>query len=355
MSCSYNGRKAAIITLCGKFNYGNRLQNHAVNMLLESRGLAVDTIAYPKPIRRRATEALKRFCGRAGSPEDVMSDERRVRFDCFDENLTFRHVSKPLEIVENYDLIAIGSDQVWNPNFANLKFTLGASYPPGKILTVSPSFGIGELPDKMKGLYSGVLSEIVDISVREPSGAALIKGLTGKDALVTVDPTLAIEPDKWRDLADGSLNPKQSFVFAYVLGQKDAAQEQAIRQACKAYCAQPVILGTNRGSSNVEPGPSEFISLIDNAACVVTDSFHASAFSAMLGTPLVILRRNEARDSFSRLQNLVDMFCLDEAVYNGSIDVIDPRVLYGDIEQLIEKQKLSFISHLDASLERILG
>lgn len=349
------GCKAAIVTLCGKFNYGNRLQNHAVNMLLESRGLAVETIVYPKPFKKRAVESLKRLCGRAGSPEDVMAAERRARFERFDDDIAYKTVSSPSEIAEAYDVIAIGSDQVWNPNFANLKYTLGAAFPSNKILTASPSFGVSELPDKTRAFYAKALSRIADISVREPSGAALVRGLTGRDALVTVDPTLAVKPGRWRSLANDDLNPTKPFVFAYVLGRMDPTQEAAIKQACDAYGAQPVLLGTNRDSSNIEPGPAEFISLVDNAACVVTDSFHASAFSVMLGTPLVILRRNEARDSFSRLQNLVDMFCIDRAIYDGTVGVVDPRDFYDGVEILMEKQRLAFNEHFNSSLKRILG
>ena len=355
MTISYKGRKAAIVTLCGRFNYGNRLQNHATAMLLESRGLEVVTIDYPKPIKRRVKEALKRICGRAGNPEDIMSAHRKKRFVSFDRNMAFKSVSFPSEIAEGYDLIAIGSDQVWNPNFANLGFTLGTHYPAQKILTVSPSFGISSLPKKAEKTYTSALARIPDLSVREPTGSTLVEGLTGTPALVTPDPTLAVDPVVWRNLAVDDLTPDSPYVFAYVLGRIDESQRTAIRQACDAYGAKPVLLVTNKAISDVDPGPAEFISLIDHAACVVTDSFHASAFSIMLHTPLVVLRRNESSSSFARLQNLIDMFHLAGVVYDGDVAVEDPTKLYRAADDELELQKDILLKHLDAGLRRVLG
>lgn len=355
MTSLYKGRKAAIVTLCGRFNYGNRLQNHATAMLLESRGLEVETIEYPKPIKKRAKESLKRICGRAGNPEDIMSADRKKRFACFDNDMTFKKVTSPSEIAEVYDLIAIGSDQVWNPNFANLRFTLGMHYPAHKILTVSPSFGVSSLPKKVERTYASALARIPDLSVREPTGSTMAEGLTGSSALVTPDPTLAVCPDVWRRLAVDDLIPGVPYVFAYVLGKIDESQRTAIRQACDAYGAKPVLLVTNKDISDVDPGPAEFMSLIEHASCVVTDSFHASAFSVMLHTPLVVLRRNESSNSFTRLQNLIDAFHLDGVVYEGNVAIKDPVELYRAADHRLELQKDILLNHLDAGLRRILG
>lgn len=355
MTILYKGRKAAVITLGGRFNYGNRLQNHATVMLLESRGLEVETIVYPKTFKKRAMESLKHFCGRAGNPEDLMSDDRKKRFSDFDRGMAFKNVSRPSEVSEGYDLIAIGSDQVWNPNFANLRFTLGIHYPAHKIMTVSPSFGISSLPKKAERAYTSALTRIPELTVREPAGSLLAESLTGNPALVTPDPTLAVDSDIWRNLAVDDLTPDTPYVLAYVLGRLDESQRMAISQACDAYGAKPVFLVINKGVSDVDPGPAEFISLIDCAACVVTDSFHASAFSVMLHTPLVILRRNESSSSFARLQNLIDMFRLSGVVYNGDIDVKNPTELYRVADHELELQKDVLFKHLDTGLRRALG
>ena len=39
-------KKAGIMTICGEFNYGNRLQNYAVQEVLKKFDLDVETIRY---------------------------------------------------------------------------------------------------------------------------------------------------------------------------------------------------------------------------------------------------------------------------------------------------------------------
>ena len=41
-------------------------------------------------------------------------------------------------------------------------------------------------------------------------------------------------------------------------------------------------------------GPREFLGLIQNAECVITDSFHACVFSMIFQTPFVVLERDKA-------------------------------------------------------------
>ena len=284
-----------------------------------------------------------------------MSDDRKKRFARFDSCMTFKNVSRPSEVAEDYDLIAIGSDQVWNPNFANLRFTLGEHYAASKILTVSPSFGISSLPKRVEGSYASALARIPDLSVREPTGSILAERLTGAPALVTPDPTLAVDPAAWRSLAVDDLTPDAPYVLAYVLGKIDESQRTAIRQACESYGAKPILLVTNKDISDIDPGPAEFISLIEHAACVVTDSFHASVFSMMLHSPLLVLRRNESSSSFARLQNLIDTFHLERVIYDGVVAVENPIDLYRAADDELELQKDILLKHLDAGLRRVLG
>ena len=57
----------------------------------------------------------------------------------------------------------------------------------------------------------------------------------------------------------------------------------------------------------VPTGPIEFLALIDNAKCVLTDSFHGTAFSINFHTPFYVFERNygSAQKQSSRIMSLL--------------------------------------------------
>ena len=61
---------------------------------------------------------------------------------------------------------------------------------PKKRIAYSASIGMDYVPDKYISYFKKAIMEFKDISVREDKAAELIKELTGRDVIVTVDPTL---------------------------------------------------------------------------------------------------------------------------------------------------------------------
>ena len=65
--------------------------------------------------------------------------------------------------------------------------------------------------------------------------------------------------------------------------------------------------------------PSEFVALVKNARCVVTTSFHGTAFSVILGTPFYTLKLNDGSDG--RAQNLLDSINLSDRMIDIGSDI----------------------------------
>jgi len=70
-------KKAGIITLFGEYNYGNRLQNYAVQETLRKMGLDVETIKYI-PLNYKINLEKNEICKR-----------RLKKFKKFNENIKF--------------------------------------------------------------------------------------------------------------------------------------------------------------------------------------------------------------------------------------------------------------------------
>ena len=113
-------KKIGIITLYGNQNYGNRLQNLAVQEILEERGFRAESIVMIDRHFRwhwRTLELRKFFQG------IILGDIQAVRLYHFlafgrkyvrTKYLLRTDGKIPVKLLSGYDYFVAGSDQVWN-------------------------------------------------------------------------------------------------------------------------------------------------------------------------------------------------------------------------------------------------
>lgn len=328
--------KAGIVTIYGLNNYGNRLQNYAVYSTLNRFRIEADTLV-PLQISKHPMVAKKEELIRklyATDPVKAQETEpyivRELRFKKFNyDNIPERYLDTthiPPSICDEYDYFVTGSDQVWNPLFKSSTGKMDDYFlsfaPPEKRVTFSPSIGLDELPDKWKPLFAKELDKFRYLSVREESGAALISQLTGKHANVLLDPTLMIERSEWLSISrplDGLDYNDGNYILYYFLGDKDeeisSAMKDALDREIKTHNLLEYKFLDKENPALFSAGPAEFIDLINKAKLVVTDSFHATVFSILLGRPFLICNRNlevngQVIDMSNRITTLLTKFDL---------------------------------------------
>ena len=153
--------KIGIITITEGANYGNRLQNYAMQELLESLGYECETI---KRITLRDVkgvqltkqvfkECVKILLGRKNTHFSYRRRKKRfevfnkkyIRFSCF----STENNEAPSGLKENYDYFVCGSDQIWNAKFAvvncDLKNHLAAFADPSQRVAFAASFGTNSI------------------------------------------------------------------------------------------------------------------------------------------------------------------------------------------------------------------
>lgn len=335
MSESFEKQTVGIVTLCGRFNYGNRLQAYAVQRSISRLGYAPLTLESVniKP-ERRVKNVVKKLLGRPVRIEETLSQERRDAFERFETRISTKRFSiRDHTIGKGFVACISGSDQVWNPRFMSyghpemLKFI-----EPRKRIALSASIGASKISKKDIGWFSQDVAEFRHISVRERVAADIVKECAGRTAKVLMDPTLSLKADEWRAISDNRHTPTGDYVLACLFGSSSGDGEIALAMAA-ANTSKIIHLTDRERDGELPAGPAEFISLIDNARHVVSDSYHASVFAMLMGTPLTIVQRVGSAtecDMFSRLESLAQMFCLDKNIYGSpSFDI---RAL-GDYER----------------------
>lgn len=332
-------KKIGIITIYDEDNYGNRLQNYAVQEVLKSMDFDVETIKNTNIVdgKNYLIENLQRV--------DPKRTEKFLQFN--DEYINnskeviFHHdVDKNFH--EEYDYFVIGSDQIWNYTFEDRfsDFSFASFAPKNKRISFSASFGISKIPEEEHEKYRE-LHDIKAISVREFAGADIIKEITGReDAVVLLDPTMMLSAKEWNAVAK---RPKQlnsqKYILKYFLGNVSKEREKEIQRFAKQNNFDVIdILDKN---TFYFTGPSEFVYLIKNSSLVLTDSFHSCVFSIIYDRPFLIFDRDEdgMRNMNSRIDTLLEKFKLQGKKFTGKITNENLKTDYSEVSEILKLEQ----------------
>lgn len=335
-------KKVGIFTINDDSNFGNRLQNYAVQEILKKYNIQVVTIR-KNSLLSRIKNKLKIYVKKI-IPQNKY--KRQINFNKFNKNIKFKYYKKDKEldkINKQYDYFFTGSDQVWNPNFGRMSdvdFLMFASEE--KRNSFSASFGISNLPNDLKNFYKERLAKLKNISVREDAGKKIVEELTGrKDIKVLIDPTMMIKAEEWDKVAK---RPKKlendKYILNYFLGdvskeRKEIIEKVAIENNCK------IINILDPQDIYYSCGPSEFLYLEKNAYLICTDSFHSSVFAILYNRPFLVFEREDANENMnSRLETLLSKFELQDRKYiNGNIKEKDLKTDYSNSYKILDEER----------------
>lgn len=362
-------KNAYIATIYDPYpNYGNKLQNYAVQEVLRKFNLNVKTIVYEKDVWERTKFASLKFFIQS------MTDFRfaknvdfwkfymaRVKaFNDFSKrNILTVDLKSFSEMDKEADYFVVGSDQVWNPEFyfnSSVKkelFLLSFTNSEKKIC-FSPSFGIEKLPDDWRDWFQKNLLSFPNISVRERAGAEIVYGLTGKKAEVLIDPTLMLDKEQWSDLAEkpAHVDCEREYMLTYFLGkQNERAIEKINQYQEKGYKVYKLLDKNDRNLYITNP--AHFIYLINHAKMVLTDSFHACVFSFIFEKPFIVFSRDAScGNMMSRIHTLLGTFNLERKYADSGIDNDEWECDYSIGKERLYEERNKVMSFLEKSFNR---
>lgn len=341
---------AGVLTLDGRYNYGNRLQNYAVHQLLMSRNLEPRSIRFDRVPADIAIKEKLYLALRGYGRHDGQDKAREKMFDAFEQYVpsrVFRYADRK-RLDDYFDLFVIGSDQVWNPSFAGLSGLFFLPWAKKKKIALAASFGRSCLSKAYRARYAGWLRGIADLSVREEAGKGIVDDLIGREATVLLDPVFSLNADAWSAVSNDNVLPDYDYVLAYVLGAVSSSHLQELEETARRYGSRLIMLSDRAESSRISAGPSEFISLVKHSRCVLTDSFHASAFSAIYRKPLCLVQRQELGNTSSRFVSLFDSLKIEPMSFEDALEGI---CRYDGMDERIRQQNEMTNSFLDRALK----
>lgn len=356
-------KKIGIAAVTYKENFGSALQTYATQYTLEKMGYDARIFEIKGVHREIHFKKMLYYAGRLFDPvelkyllSNLKSRSRKKASASTDQYAQEMNVRKKVyaefnkkwnkmlptvngwaaltEQASQMDAVVVGSDQLWRPsNIVGCYFTLEFVPDNVKKIAFSTSFGVPELPKKLHKHANKYLSRIEHISVRENSGADIVKSMSGKDATVVCDPTMMLTAEEWMHIQDEKPFAEGKYILMYLMGDNLEQREFVKRLSKKTGCRiigllhGATYISYDEGVADEKPfnvGPSEFVNLIRNAEYVCTDSFHCCVFSILNSTKFFAFRRWPDGSKFSandRLYTLLDFIDLSSRMLIGTEDV----------------------------------
>lgn len=339
--------KIGILTQPLASNYGGILQNYALQQVLKRMGHEVWTVDYNRfgwldwadhvwrvaahkmlghnvqfgmtpPERRQQEAPLRRFV-------DKYISLTEPRTKCFERS-----------VVEEYafDALVVGSDQVWRPRYnynvadCFLKF---AGAMPVKRVAYAASFGTDEweFTDVQTAECAQLVKRFDGISVREKSGVGLCKDHLGVEAVHVLDPTLLLHAADYAELCK-DIPRRKPFVFAYILDESEDKQRQ-IKDFAARHGLDYFIKSADAAVSMTDT-VELWLSYFRDAAFVITDSFHGTAFAINFNKDFYVF--GNADRGNSRFDSLLGTLGLESRLVTGSIPTCEEAIYWDEINRL---------------------
>jgi len=232
--------------------------------------------------------------------------------------------------ISTYDVVVVGSDQVWNPDFLrDAEFAHLLPFKAPKVRKVAFSASIGSIDkllrsEALKHLFSLCLKDFAFVSVRERQHVAILEKLAGRSIHHTLDPTLLVDESTLEGVAR---RPKHvsldisggDYIFVYNL---DAATLPRLLQLVKRFSLPVIVYRTPSVVPIAEyaryreyrkllsasfEGPREIVWLIRNTAVVATNSYHGLLLSIVFRKPVIFVIGGVASAAPDRITDIIDL------------------------------------------------
>lgn len=365
--------KIAVITRHAISNYGSLLQAIATQEIIESLGHTCEIIDYirddesylkreytllkhkPKwnsnPLKRIAYLMLRQ-------PESFVTGKRFAAAQKSYLKLTKRYTTNKQLAEEKpiADVYMTGSDQVWGPvenGEYDSTYCLSFTEASDTRIAYAASFGHTDMTADLKSYYKKWLERYKYIAVREDSALTILDEL-GIESFQVLDPTLLMDKNHWSKYIKKIKYRKYILIYQLHNDKKLGAYAKRVSEAKNL----PLIRIsasfhqiTREGKFVWLPDLGEFLSYIMNAECMITDSFHGTAFAINFNVPFVeVLPNNNTGTrnvSILNMTGLTDRILKDE----NDIGIINKVIDFKEVNQILNQKRKESIDILKRMIE----
>jgi hypothetical protein len=260
-------------------------------------------------------------------------------------------------------MLVCGSDQIWAPS---VQYGVDPVYFldfPGaescRRISYAASFGRSSLQAIYSKQVGKLLNGLDAISVRESTGADIVKQCSGRDALVVPDPTVLL--GDFSPLVGNSVE-QGDHIFCYALRSDEIIRDVA--ECVSSTLELPLISARNSRQrwrdigQGFSPGPVDWLKCLLGAKFVVTNSFHGVALAVIHNKPFIAVSLPVKKDPLNaRAINLLSSTGLmDRFVRSSEQSVIEPllsrQIDWSRVNQSLQAQRAVAENYLFEQIQK---
>jgi hypothetical protein len=248
-----------------------------------------------------------------------------------------------------YDAVILGSDEIWNlrnDSFQHLPLYFGIGINTKNLVTYAPSCDnttieqIRNDPNAQKGL-----SIINHFSARDENLAGIIETLTGKKAILVLDPTMLLG-----DFSQFEENISlKGYILIYTYGFNENRVKR-VKEFARAKNLKIISVGFyyKWADMNLPASPFIFLGLIKNADYMITSTLHGVIFSMIYKKKFGVFCKGRFK-----VESILKEFDLSyrSLDYSSSIiEVIDKEIDFLKLDNTINEKRRQSMEYLTNAL-----
>lgn len=340
-------------------NYGQILQNYALQTFLMQKGFNVELIRF----NHKKTSIIKRIYNKIFKLINYrnlkITDNIDRKFQEFRKNniksskLVYNGYNTILHNPPIYDIYIAGSDQIWSmPINKKENYYYFLSFVPRDKIKISyaASFGMDNYPIQRREKLKSLLIDFKYISCREKTGVDILKNIKIKASCV-LDPTLLISPSDYTRLFKINNIDIESFIFIYHINIKKA--EDLYWDTVNNYFSNEkkiVVTSSGRMPSieilpNIKysyPTVEDWLKYIYLAKFIITTSFHGMIFSIIFNKPFIVIPlKGKNSNSNNRIYDILNLLDLTNRIAKEEKDI--SKIIQSNINWNHVNSKLSLL------------
>ena len=361
--------KIGILTFHNSRNYGAVLQAYGLKEVLRIKGHQVEIIDY----RCTAIDERKRpFTYRhfKSNPKKYLllflnvyfTYRTKVKnFSSFERNcLNVTKKQFTPNDIENadFDVIIVGSDQVWSPVITDGPDPVyWGAYRPVNSRLYAYGVSSSAIPTLETDQFRDVgqwLNRVNAISVREERLKEFVETHSNKKATVVADPTLLAGREIFEEITSPRLI-NQPYILLYTV-EGSPSLNAIVKKVAALYNARIIRTGSN-GLSNTfkdmqngvtykNASVEEMLSLIKYAECVVALSFHGTALSLLYEKDFFSVKGG----NMARVESILSKCSLTNRIIDSPDQVTKDHIDYSNVTPILNEMKKDSLDWLDRVL-----
>lgn len=224
-----------------------------------------------------------------------------------------------------YRCYVLGSDQIWNPDITcGLKKAYFGAFQnrrKKRVISYAASFGGSELSPRYDKEFAKLVSHVDAVSVREEEAVPYVERLYGSKVTAVLDPVFFLKKESWQNVERiPERADKRRYILVYVTEPNremaDYAKKLSRDTGLPVMEVRAGQLGTDAGFEvDYSTGPGELLGYIHRAEYVVSNSFHAVAFSIIYEKQFLAFVHSNLG---ARVRNILRIHGLQERLCEGS-------------------------------------